>query len=122
MLEIVTLLAGGGGVGAIVLAVLHLLSRSFAGITEQWSAIFATQEKQIATLRKELADTREEAALDRGRYDTEIASAKLAEKQCREDWIVLSVEVRELRKTFESREPKVPTPLPVTIVDGEEAS
>lgn len=102
-LDFVALLAGGGGVGGVILAIAALLRSSFSGITEQWATIFATQEKQIDELRRDLRETREQAALDRGRYDTEIASAKLAEKQCREDWIVLSVEVRELRKAVETK-------------------
>lgn len=118
MQEIATLIAGGGSVGGIILGVMWTLQRSFGGITEQWATIFATQEKQIAELGKELTETRVQAALDRGRYDAEIATAKLAEKQCREDWIALSLEVRDLRRKFDQPAPAAVGPVAVTIEDG----
>ena len=107
MQELIPVLAGGGSVGTVILGVIVVLSRSFRGISDQWSVIFRTQETQIAELRKQLQDTREDAAEDRGRFETEILAAKLAEKACREDWMALSVEVRDLRRVMETKVSKV---------------
>jgi len=94
-----------GGITAIGL----ILRSAFRGVTEQWSRIFETQERQIRELQKDLSDSRAQQVEDRTRFEeqikaltqrfeAELLASKLEAKQYRTDYERVSAEIHELRR------------------------